>query len=109
MELNGYAVNEETNELKLELTHQQQDYSVLFDFVERATGPLEHVMFPTGNKQLYAAPKEDIPDDLRLTPNSVAEEVEHKIEMSLPNGINLLRVPYEDVSEPEDTYSPFIG
>ena len=75
MELTGYSVNSETNELKLELTHQNQDYSVLFDFVERATGPLETVMFPTGNKQMYAFPKEEISDALLITPNSVSEEV----------------------------------
>jgi hypothetical protein len=105
MELLNYAINNESEKLELEIEEDGETFQLTFSFVERTTDPEESSPFPTGNKQVYAWPTEDIPEEL-LAPNKLPESLVHGVESDLPNGINLLPVPYSEAETANK--SPFI-
>lgn len=73
MKVENYSVLESTNlagELRVEITHDRESYSLVFSYVRRCFGPHEHGPFPTGNKKVYAWPSEDIPSKLKAEKGS---------------------------------------
>lgn len=109
MNLKGYSVKETSEfkgELRLRVKHNGTQYDLVFDFERHGTPPNAHSPFPSPDKDIYAWPAEEIPEE--LTFDAGTEEAQ-KLTLgfsSLPDGINLI---HDEYSEVEVGKSPFIN
>jgi hypothetical protein len=109
MEVKEYTVTN-TSEFKGELTlvveHNGETYELLFDFQRHGTPPHAHSPFPSPDKEIYAWPAQDLPENLLFEAGTEkAQTVMLAGVGGLPDGINLIQGNYQNI---ETGKSPFI-
>jgi len=109
MNLEEYTVTntgDYTGELTLIVSHDGTEYSLDFTFEERGTAPNEHSPFPSSDTEIYAWPTDDIPEEIRFEAGT-DEAAVLVFGIGLPEDINLLDRPYDQVDE-TGSRSPFV-
>lgn len=108
MEVTEYTVtntDEFEGELELTVKYDGIEYELLFDFQRRGTPPHAHSPFPSPDKEIYAWPAEEIPNELKFEAGT-DEAATLVFGIGLPDGINLLPDHYENVES--GNRSPFV-
>jgi hypothetical protein len=108
MRVSEFTVENETDlsgSLQLTIEHNTEEYTIDFEF-NWLDSPKNLNVVPTGSKEIYAWPTEEIPAEIKFQTDT-EEAAELLFGLSgLPDGITLLPDHYTDVDSKTD--SPFV-
>lgn len=111
MEIEEFEIRESTEgsgEMNVRVSSDEEAYELVFSYVKRCFGPHEHSPFPTGDKKIYAWPKESIPKELKAEEGS--DEALHRhivgVDSQLPDDIHFLSTEYSECENVNK--SPFV-